>query len=223
MIINHEKCDSGFELKYLGWILNSKKLQISCPPKKAAEITSLVHAASSRRGMPARELASVVGKLTWLSFGSPQGCTFLSSLWRVVARARGAWGMTLKITKAAHKDLLWWAGNMKRITAFGRNLALHPDIWHSFELNMYADASGYACGGHVAEFWYVHVFTDTQKLWDIHHKEAFASFLLLILANKVLLLAGRKIRMWSDNQALVECMKPTRGVSRDPLLMDILR
>ena len=32
MIINKKKCDSGFELKYLGWILNSKKLTISCPP-----------------------------------------------------------------------------------------------------------------------------------------------------------------------------------------------
>ena len=100
---------------------------------------------------------------------------------------------------------------------------LDPNVIHSYELDMYGDASGYACGGHVGPFWFQHVFTPEQKDWDIIHKEAHASFLLLVLACKVYNLTGKKIRLWSDNEALVKCMRPTRGTSKDPLLMMILR
>ena len=50
--------------------------------------------------------------------------------------------------------------------------------------------------------------------WDIHHKEAFASFLLLHVAVKVRKLAATRVRMWSDNEALVKCMRPTRGCQK---------
>ena len=101
---------------------------------------------------------------------------------------------------------------------------LYPHIVHSNEIEMFGDACLLACGGFVCDQWFQHIFTKAQnRIWKIHHKEAFASYLLLVVAVQVYELAGRKIRVWSDNEPLVMCMRPTRGVSRDPVLMDILR
>ena len=173
--------------------------------------------------MTAREYASITGKLSWLSFGCPQGCTFLASLWEGL-KDINSWDDTIvQISTNAHYDFMWWLSNLDIITSYDRNLMLDPNIIHSTEMDMFGDASGVACGGHVGPFWYQHVFTPEQEKWNILHKEAFASLLLLILANMVYNLTGWKIRLWSDNEALVRCMRPTRGVSRDPLTMMILR
>ena len=64
---------------------------------------------------------------------------------------------------------------MVQIVAKGRLLMLDPNLIHSYECGMFADASGFAAGGFVKSFWYQHYFTPEQKkLWEAHHKEAYA-------------------------------------------------
>ena len=67
--INHKKGERGFKVKYLGWLLDTRTCIISCPPDKIPKITRLLQDAEGKRLLPARELASLVGMLTWLSFG----------------------------------------------------------------------------------------------------------------------------------------------------------
>ena len=68
--LNKEKCDMGFKVKYLGWNLDTKQLVITCPRDKIPKILRLLHdAKSAGRNMRARDLAKLVGMLTWLSYG----------------------------------------------------------------------------------------------------------------------------------------------------------
>jgi hypothetical protein len=154
ILINKDKCDMGFSLRYLGWILNTKQLTISCPDDKVDGFTKLVAAACGRSSMRARELASFIGKLTWLSFGCPQGCTFLAALWGLLRNVNDRWDLRVRITARAQKDILWWSSNLHLILATGRNLMLYPHIVHSNEIEMFGDACLHACGGFVCDQWF---------------------------------------------------------------------
>ena len=71
VVLNVGKGEVGFVIKYLGWVLDSKKLTIRCPDDKLAKIGALVDVINNSRykKMPARLFAKFVGTLTWLSFG----------------------------------------------------------------------------------------------------------------------------------------------------------
>ena len=100
---------------------------------------------------------------------------------------------------------------------------LSPDIVHSHEIQMFSDASGFAAGGFVRNHWYQLTFTKSERMLFVHHKECFAVFLLLVIANMVYDLRGRKLRMWCDNEGLVKLFRPPRMVSKDLLLMKCIR
>lgn len=145
-VINKEKsCLSPVQrIEYLGFTIDSAKMEISVPTKKMANLRKAIRSFRKKTHASARDAASVLGKINSIAdavYSSRVQTTALHQF-KEKCLARGGWDSTLPLQdyRLALQDCDWWLDNLSDLN--GRPL-IPPEA----DLQAATDASDYGWGG----------------------------------------------------------------------------
>ena len=117
-------------LTFLGIELDTVHLEMRLPHNKKDEILSTVHRILSSNRVNKRELASVVGKLSFASRAIVAGHTFIRRLYDFIkATASIKPHVSLLVPTTARDDLEWWSQALSMYS--GKSFFLDPSSWHA--------------------------------------------------------------------------------------------
>ena len=206
-------------LTFLGLELDTEALEIRLPEDKltalSATVAQLVRCSRIRK----RELASVLGHLSFASRAVPAGRTFLRRLYDLerATQSMPPYQM-LKIPASAMADLLWWNDALSSWT--GKSFFLFKDWTPAADLQLQTDASGtHGYGAYFSGRWLRGDWTAQDEGESIEYKELYA--IVVACATWGPEWSRRRIRFQCDNQAVVDCMRS--GTSRSPSIMRLIR
>eukprot|EP00873_Tetraselmis_striata_P036056 jgi/Tetstr1/456320/TSEL_004100.t1 len=204
---------------HLGLIIDLKRGEFRAPEEKLIALAKaarslLGRAASDKRWLPARQLASFAGKAQFLYLAVTPARFFLRELHCVLATRQG-WGGRVKMTHQLRRDLEWWT----QVPAQHNGRSMYKPVETAY---LHADSSSYGWGAvlnnnsayQARGFWYEddrsHHIT-WKELRAVRH--AVESFLPQ--------LRGRRVLLHEDNTAVVAAL--TILTSRSPVMMEELR
>eukprot|EP00873_Tetraselmis_striata_P021473 jgi/Tetstr1/441737/TSEL_029960.t1 len=204
---------------HLGLIIDLKRGEFRAPEEKLIALAKaarslLGRAASNKRWLPARQLASFAGKAQFLYLAVTPARFFLRELHCVLATRQG-WGGRVKMTNQLRRDLEWWT----QVPAQHNGRSMYKPVETAY---LHADSSSYEWGAvlnnnsayQARGFWYEddrsHHIT-WKELRAVRH--AVESFLPQ--------LRGRRVLLHEDNTAVVAAL--TNLTSRSPVMMEELR
>eukprot|EP00873_Tetraselmis_striata_P004131 jgi/Tetstr1/424395/TSEL_014954.t1 len=204
---------------HLGLIIDLKRGEFRAPEEKLIALATaarslLGRAASNKRWLPARQLASFAGKAQFLYLAVTPARFFLRELHCVLATRQG-WGGRVKMTNQLRRDLQWWT----QVPAQHNGRSMYKPVETAY---LHADSGSYGWGAvlnnnsayQARGFWYEddrsHHIT-WKELRAVRH--AVDSFLPQ--------LRGRRVLLHEDNTAVVAAL--TNLTSRSPVMMEELR
>ena len=167
------------EIKYLGFIVNSKSMTIKLTEEKCAEVISLCKNLISKDHATIKIVSSVIGKIVATFPGVRFGPLHYRELEKEKSNAlkinKGNYSAHMTLSIRAKSELTWWITNLG--SAFAPITLSKPDI------TLQTDASGLGWGATDGS-------TKTGGRWnelelfradynDINHLELWASFLAL--------------------------------------------
>jgi hypothetical protein len=164
-IVNEQKsCFSpAQQVKYLGFLLDSKAMEISIPAHKVKNTVKAAKKLLRQDKATARDVASLLGKITSLAdalFSARVHTTGLHSFKLELLRDFDNWDKKTILSPAARADATWWAENLFQLN--GRSL-LPPKA----DFKAATDASDFSWGAWVE--------TDKGKLsWNGHFSKELA-------------------------------------------------
>ena len=128
----------GFDLDLSGWV-------ISIPKNKIGALYKWLEEAAKGETIPARCLASIIGKIISMSLGLGPLARLQTRSMYAVLNSRQSWCQSLRIIHGAKMELRFWLGQLEDFN--GQN------IWHSPSAIrvVYSDASDTGYGGYVVE------------------------------------------------------------------------
>ena len=170
-LVKHELEEAGFvvnqkkshwtptkSMEWLGFNIDLAKGEFSVPAHKLEAFRSLLHAVAEVPTVPARRLASVVGKIMSMSLALGPVTRLMTRNLYFVLNQRFAWCQNLRLTPEASQELTFW---MEEISKFnGRNIWPKPSAVRM----VYSDASDSGYGGYVVE----HGNLVTNGQWSEH-------------------------------------------------------
>eukprot|EP00873_Tetraselmis_striata_P017437 jgi/Tetstr1/437701/TSEL_026356.t1 len=204
---------------HLGMIIDLKRGEFRAPEEKLIALAKaarslLGRAASNKRWLPARQLASFAGKAQFLYLAVTPARFFLRELHCVLATRQG-WGGRVRMTNQLRRDLEWWT----QVPAQHNGRSMYKPVETAY---LHADSSSYGWGAvlnnnsayQARGFWYEddrsrHI--TWKELRAVRH--AVESFLPQ--------LRGRRVLLHEDNTAVVAAL--TNLTSRSPVMMEELR
>eukprot|EP00873_Tetraselmis_striata_P016992 jgi/Tetstr1/437256/TSEL_025986.t1 len=204
---------------HLGLIIDLKRGEFRAPEEKLIALAKaarslLGRAASNKRWLPARQLASFAGKAQFMYLAVTPARFFLRELHCVLATRQG-WGGRVRMTNQLRRDLEWWT----QVHAQHNGRSMYKPVETAY---LHADSSSYGWGAvlnnnsayQARGFWYEddrsHHIT-WKELRAVRH--AVESFLPQ--------LRGRRVLLHEDNTAVVAAL--TNLTSRSPVMMEELR
>eukprot|EP00873_Tetraselmis_striata_P032900 jgi/Tetstr1/453164/TSEL_040181.t1 len=204
---------------HLCLIIDLQRGEFRAPEEKLIALAKaarslLGRAASNKRWLPARQLASFAGKAQFLYFAVTPARFFPRELHCVLATRHG-WGGRVKITNQLRRDLEWWT----QVHAQHNGRSMYKPVETAY---LHADSNSYGWGAvlnnnsayQARGFWYEgdrsHHIT-WKELRAVRH--AVESFLPQ--------LQGRRVLLHEDNTAVVAAL--TNLTSRSPVVMEELR
>eukprot|EP00873_Tetraselmis_striata_P038373 jgi/Tetstr1/458637/TSEL_004341.t1 len=204
---------------HLGLIVDLYRGEFRAPEEKlialAKAASSLLgRAASNKRWLPARQLASFAGKVQFLYLAITPARFFLRELHCVLA-TRQCWGGRVKMTNQLLRDIKWW----NQVPAQHNGRSMYKPVETAY---LHADSSTYGWGAVLNNnnaykargFWYEddrsrHI--TWKELRTVRH--AVESFLPQ--------LRGRRVLLHEDNTAVVAAL--ANLTSWSPVMMEELR
>ena len=132
-------------MEWLGFNIDLCKGEFSVPSNKLYSLKLQLHAVAEAQSVPARQLASVIGKIMSMSLAlGPVTCLMTRNLYFVLNQ-KIAWCQNLSLTLEASQELRFW---IKEIVKFNGH-----QIWPkpSAVRVVYSDASNTGYGGYIAE------------------------------------------------------------------------
>eukprot|EP00873_Tetraselmis_striata_P007963 jgi/Tetstr1/428227/TSEL_018267.t1 len=204
---------------HLGLIVDLQRGEFRAPEEKLIALAKaarslLGRAASNKRWLPARQLASFAGKAQFLYSAVTPARFFLRELHCVLATRQG-WGGRVKMTNQLRRDLEWWT----QVHAQHNGRSMYKPVETAY---LHADSSSYGWGAvlnnnnayQARGFWYEddrsHHITGKELRAVRHAVESFLPHL-----------RGRRVLLHEDNTAVVAAL--TNLTSRSPVMMEELR
>ena len=130
------------ELKFIGFIINSREMAISLTPEKKAHIKNIILKILRIRKPTIRFLEKIIGSLVAslpsVKFGRLHYRQLETEKDLALKNNKGNFDTTLFLTPAAKNELKWWLENITQSSNW-----IHPPAIHT---HMYYDASDYAWG-----------------------------------------------------------------------------
>lgn len=201
--------------KFLGFIINSEKFQVSLPPEKITRIKSEIEKYLALKRCKIRDFASFVGLLTsacpgieygWLYTKNFERCKFLN------LNYTNDYDKYMTIPNTLVPDLLWWKNTIDR--------AVNTIKTDEYCLEIFSDASmtgwGVACGVETASGqWSV-----TESSQHINYLEILAAFFGLKIFAKDL--TDCQILLRIDNTTAISYINRMGGI-QFPHLTDVTK
>ncbi|KAI8499790.1 Phosphatidylinositide phosphatase SAC2 [Branchiostoma belcheri] len=203
-------------ITFLGSGIDTTQMVTFLPESKVLELQQLAHdVLTADRGMLARELASVIGRLqatttsVWLAplhFRSLQ--RLLSTVLRVT---RGHWEQLVPLTESARADLRWWTDHLPRHNS-------RPILSPAAVIVVETDASTAGWGGYSNG---VH----TGGRWSVEEGQTHINILELRAASLTVRafcreLVSKHVKVLTDNVTVVAYLNRLGG-TRSQRLLDI--
>ena len=156
---------------FIGFIFNFADLSISISPERSLEILTLVEKALASPRIKASELASLAGKLIFVSQVVLGARTFTRRLFDVLSPTSNS---RITLSPALAADLHWWA---RFLRTFNGQKVVHWSV-HRPVARCCTDASDLAaCGvGPSPTACWVHAWTSLQSNWHINVRELWAVY-----------------------------------------------
>ena len=211
-------CPPAVNQNVLGVVVNTVTMTISVTEERLSEINSLLEKWKNKKTCNKKELRSIVGKLAYVSKCVRQSRIFLNRLLEVLRSV--AWKSTTRIKLSAdfHKEIRWWSLFME---SFNGVAFIPSPIWLEPDVSVATDSCLDGCGG-ICDHQYFHTkfpeFILNQKL-PIHQLE----FLAVLLGARIWghKFSGLKIRIYCDNQAVVDVINSSK--TKDSFMATCLR
>ena len=184
------------EIKFLGFVINSKNMTVALTASKEKNLKLLVSQLLSMKYPTIRFLAKIIGTLVSSFPAVKFGPLYYRSLEKVKVGAlkqnNGNFEANCTISKLAHNELLWWKNNTAMINW------IHPP---SIELEIFCDASSTAWGA-------ICGVNKTGAAWNISEQALHINVLELLAIFYALRsfkehCKGKHIKIYSDNTAAV--------------------
>ena len=206
-------------LTFLGIELDTVHLEMRLPHDKKDEILATVHRILSSNRVNKRELASVVGKLSFASRAIVAGRTFLRRLYDFMkATASVKPHVSLLVPTTARDDLEWWSQALSMYS--GKSFFLLDKWTPAPDMQLQTDASGtVGYGAYCAGKWLSMAWTPQQLQFSIEFKELFAIVVACHTWGHEW--PRQRILFQCDNEAVVYCIKS--GTSRSKTVMSLIR
>ncbi|KAI8516362.1 hypothetical protein Bbelb_049430 [Branchiostoma belcheri] len=203
-------------ITFLGSGIDTTQMVTFLPESKVLELQQLAHdVLTADRGMSARELASVIGRLqatttsVWLA---PLHFRSLQRLLITVLRVtRGHWEQLVPLTESARADLKWWTDHLPRHNS-------RPILSPAADIVVETDASTAGWGGYSNG---VH----TGGRWSVEEGQAHINILELRAASLTVRafcreLVSKHVKVLTDNVTVVAYLNRLGG-TRSQRLLDI--
>ncbi len=201
----------------LGMTLDLEKGEFRAPMVKLKDIAALAkgllcRAASSKRLVSVKAVASLAGKAQFLHLAIPVARFFLRELHDVVKSAK-SWSGTVKISCQLKRDLEWWTRVPKHHNG--------APIWRPIEnAYIHCDSRSYGWGAVLDNC------VEARGFWtmpDLNEHITFEELKAVRCAIKAFLpeLKGKRLLLHEDNQSVIGVL--THLTSRSPTMMCELR
>ena len=180
---------------WLGFNIDLAKGYISVPEGKLNNLRAQVTQAVERNRLPAKFLASVIGKIISMAIAIGPVARLMTRNLYVVLNSRQAWCDDLELSVDAKSELQFWAQELPRFNG--------QDIWPSPAAIrvVYTDASQSGYGGYTVE----HGCHIAQGQWSSEEARQSSTWrelkaVRLVLESLVSKLANERVRWFTDNQ-----------------------
>ena len=193
-------------IEYLGFVIDSKSMQITVPQKKMENTRKTLRTAL-KKPASARSLASVLGKINSLQDAVLPCRVHTTGLHTLKLKlAASSWDKQAPLTEEAKEDLLWWKANLHSLN--GRSI-LPPTV----DLRAATDASDYGWGAWMetpsgVQRW-GGVFPTSIVKEHINYKELLAVDYLLKSAPVPL--EGKTLGLGTDNTTALWYLRKSGG------------
>jgi hypothetical protein len=177
-VINKEKSilDPTQEIEFLGFVINSKTLELSLPQRKIKQIKTDIKQLVKQTSVPARKLSQLIGRLQAGMKAVPPAPLFYRNLQRSLIEAldQGDQNYTTptRLSLEAREELTWW---MEHLSAWnGKTLLAEKPV-----LVIESDASRLGWGAVCGDIRTGGPWTQAETRYHINCLEAIAAFLAL--------------------------------------------
>ena len=189
-------------LKWLGFVVDLAQGQIEVPDDKLVRLLDTLRSLQHASQIPARQLASVIGKLISMGLALGPVCRFMTRSLYTVLDTREWWSSMLSLTAEAREELDFWLSSLDDYKS--------QPIWHSPSAVRvaYSDASDSGYGGYTVE----HGPCVAYGQWSQDETTQSSTWRELTAVLKVLQsltskLANQRVRWFSDNQNVVQILQ----------------
>ena len=206
----------SYIVEFLGVLFNLLELTISVTPDRMQELLNELAERREKRMFRSKELESLIGKLQYVSNCVRPGRVMLMRLRNGLKNSKQGWQC---MSRDIQMDVKWW----QRFLPLYDNVSL---MWLEQEPQVGYLISTDACmtgigGFSQGEYFHAKIpqRLQQQQQYKIHHFEMWAIIVAVKLWREKI--KGKKFRVQSDNQAVVEVIRD--GNARDRILQQQLR
>lgn len=206
--------------KFLGFELDSRKMEIRLPDSKLQEFQHLINEWQDRKSSTKKELESLVGKLVFTTRVVRPGKTFLRCMFELLSGIRQP-HHHVRLNTQFRSDLHWWATFLH---AWNRVSMLEGQ---SSTIHFATDASGqFGCGALWNEKWFQLQWPQSYRSCELQLKEESITLKELVPIVLACVVWGpswtnKSVTMHCDNEGAVAVINS--GYSRVPQIMHMLR
>ena len=203
-VINVEKSiwDPSHAIEWLGFLIDLSVGEFSVPASKIDALKSKLLKTKEAKCVPARELASVIGKIISMSLALGPVTRLMTRNLYAVLNCRLAWCHRLTLSGEAHQEIDFW---LSEITNFnGRHIWPKPSAVRV----AYSDASDMGYGGYMVE----HGNLVANGQWSTDEARQSSTWRELRAVKMVLesfqsKLKHERVRWFTDNQNVVRIVQ----------------
>lgn len=143
--VEKSKWTPTMRLQWLGFVLDLSKGQIEIPQERVSATKKKLQRACQLQRLPARELASIVGKIISMGLAIGPVSRFMTRSMYSLLETRDTWYDLLEISADAHRELEFWKACLAEYSS--------QPIWQvpSAVRVVYSDASESGYGGYIVE------------------------------------------------------------------------
>lgn len=197
LVVQPKKCswDPSHTGHWLGFNLDLLKGVISVPQDKMLDLRNQLTVALQAEVLPAKAIASLVGRLISMSFGLGPICRFRTRALYAVLDSRRSWFDMLRLNDDSKAEINFWHSCLEYFN--GQPLWQSPSAMRI----VYSDASDSGFGGYVVEHGPIishGQWSESEALQSSTWRELKA--VALVLESVVSKLRNERVKWFTDNQ-----------------------
>lgn len=210
-------------LTYLGYELDSERMEIRIPKQKVSDILKQINEFLSHSKVTLRQLQSLTGSLAFCAKAMPSARAFIRRLYSAMSKVKKSFHK-IRVTKGIKEDIKMWNVFLTEYNGF--SVMLDNSWTSSFDLQLFTDSAGSAnlgCGayfqGHWAFLQWPKPSNKSKILSDITFLELIPIALSCFLWCKHF--CGLRIKFRCDNEAVVQILNSK--TSKSERVMTLVR